>query len=476
MKTRATGSRVIAGVATVGALAIATLGLAPGALSDSKTANDPDSPYPDITLTYLAGPLYQPNMLVPNYSTKKHKTWVLPATPATTQWGVYDNDVAPALTINSGDTVAVETLPGGGGQVVPGITEDQLLKINTDDGIRGPHTLTGPIYVNGAEPGDVVAIHINKIRTRSYATNNNSPTGGLFYESPELFPIQVNSYYLDTENMTAQILPNIKVNLKPFPGVLAVGRPDSDDFKCIDDSCNTVPPGNYGGNLDLNVMQVGTTTYLPVLVPGALIWTGDSHAKQGNGEIDLDALETAFPELNITITLIKDQPQVNWPLVETPDSWVTVGYALDLNVALDNLKTETVRFLMDSRKISQAAATKVMFDTWNCPITEVTDIVLGAHCIIPKSAKALRSPALPTSDTADYWVTTGSDPDIYKAMKEASLAALYKMSKAMKITIRQAYTLATMELDCRIERYHWGPDKNISCLVPKSIYTKPSVK
>jgi acetamidase/formamidase len=223
-------------------------------------------------------------------------------------------------------------------------------------------------------------------------------------------------------------------------------------------------------------MQVGTTTYLPVLVPGALIWTGDSHAKQGNGEIDLDALETAFPELNITITLIKDQPQVNWPLVETPDSWVTVGYALDLNVALDNLKTETVRFLMDSRKISQAAATKVMFDTWNCPITEVTDIVLGAHCIIPKSAKALRSPALPTSDTADYWVTTGSDPDIYKAMKEASLAALYKMSKAMKITIRQAYTLATMELDCRIERYHWGPDKNISCLVPKSIYTKPSVK
>lgn len=103
-------------------------------------------------------------------------------------------------------------MTAGGGQVVPGITVEQIEKINTDVPGRGPHTVTGPIYVNDAQPGDVVKIHINKIKMRDYATNNSSSTGGLF---PEIFEPKVDSYYLDTEKMQMKFEPNIVVPLAP---------------------------------------------------------------------------------------------------------------------------------------------------------------------------------------------------------------------------------------------------------------------
>ncbi|MCX6423735.1 MAG: acetamidase/formamidase family protein [Actinobacteria bacterium] len=369
------------------------------------------------------------------YSTGKNKMWLLPATPATTQWGVFDNTVTPALRINSGDTVAIETLRAGNGQVVPGISIEQLITINTALPGRGPHTVTGPIYVNGAEPGDVVAVHINKIRMLSNATNNSSPTGGLF---PEIFPSRVDSYYLDNDKMEAKFTKNIVIPLAPFPGILAVGRPDADSTGRLctvqtvapgsaPNSCNTVPPGDYGGNLDLKEMQVGSTTYLPVFVPGALIWTGDSHAAQGNGEFDLDALETAFPELNVTITLIKNQPQVTWPIVENPTTYTA------------------------------------------CPISEVVDIVLGTYCVIPKDRNAPAANPLPRKDNSDFWVTHASNADPMVALKAAVMASIKKISSKLHITADRSYRLSTFVTDCQFGPYRSGP-YDITCLVPKSIY------
>jgi len=199
---------------------IATAGVTVSALlaacgsSTTGGAKNPDSPYPDYTATFLQGPPNQDYMEAKPLSRDGHRFWMLPATPQTTQWGVYDNAIAPVLRIDSGDTVAIQTLPAGGGQVAPGINEGQIEKINGAVHNRGPHTVTGPIYVNDAEPGDVLAIHINRIQLAPYATNNTAKGKGLF---PDEFPEQVTSYYLDTEKMQMRFSPNVLVPLEPFP-------------------------------------------------------------------------------------------------------------------------------------------------------------------------------------------------------------------------------------------------------------------
>lgn len=438
--------------------AVAACGAKPG------TASDPDSPFPDYTATFLQGPPNQDYMEAKPLAKNGHRFWMLPATPQTTQWGVYDNDIAPVLRIDSGDTVAIQTVPAGGGQVAPGINEGQIEKINTAVPNRGPHTVTGPIYVNDAEPGDLLAIHINRIQLPMYATNNTAKGKGLF---PDEFPEQVTSYYLDTEKMQMQFSPNVVVPLEPFPGVLAVGRSDTTNSWCTDGKCSTEQPGTYGGNMDLPEMQVGSTTYLPVQVKGGLIWTGDSHAKQGNGEIDLDALETWFPELNITVDLIKGRPQ-QWPTVETEKAWVAVGYDEDLDQALDINIAETTKLIMAKRHLSEADAKTAMDTAWDCRISEVVDEVLGTYCVVPKNPDAPRAAALPVADTADAWVSTGRAPKTIDAMKTAASAALDSMARNLGITRNDAYHLATMVLDCRIDRWTSG-EKTVACMVPKSI-------
>lgn len=428
------------------------------------TAGNPDSPYPDYTATFLQGPPNQSYMEAKPLSKNGHRFWMLPATPQTTQWGVYDNDTPPALRIDPGDSVAIQTMPAGGGQVAPGINEGQIEKINGAVKNRGPHTVTGPIYVNGAEPGDLLAVHINRIQLPAYATNNTAKGKGLF---PDEFPEQVTSYYLDTDKMQMRFSPNVLVPLEPFPGILAVGRSDTAGPWCTDGKCSTEQPGPYGGNMDLPEMQVGSTTYLPVQVAGGLIWTGDSHAKQGNGEIDLDALETWYPELNITVDLIKHQKQ-DWPTVETPTGWVAVGYDEDLDAALDINKREAVKLIADKRRLSEADAAAVLDETWDCRISEVVDEVLGTYCVIPKNLDAPRRPNLPTADTASHWVSTGTAPKALDAMKIAARAALDKMASNLDITRNDAYHLATMVLDCRIDRWTAG-DKTVACTVPKGI-------
>ena len=447
-----------AAVAAIGAL------LAGCGSASTGTAGNPDSPYPDYTATFLKGPPNQEYMEAKPLSKNGHRFWMLPATPQTTQWGVYDNTVAPVLRIDPGDTVAIQTLPAGGGQVAPGITEGQIEKINTAVKNRGPHTVTGPIYVNGAEPGDLLAIRINRIQLAPYATNNTAKGKGLF---PDEFPEQVTSYYLDTAKMQMRFAPNVVVPLEPFPGVLAVGRSDTSGPWCTDGKCSTEQPGPYGGNMDLPEMQTGSTTFLPVQVRGGLIWTGDSHAKQGNGEIDLDALETWFPELNITVDLIKNQRR-DWPTVETPRAWVAVGYDLDLDKALDINKAEAVKLIMDKQRLSEADAAGVLDRTWDCRISEVVDEVLGTYCVIPKNAGAQRVPNLPSADTPTQWVSTGRAPKALDAMKIAASAALDVMAKNLAISRNDAYHLATMVLDCRIDRPN-GTYKTVACMVPKSI-------
>jgi len=413
-------------------------------------------------LPFLAGPLVQEKMLAAaNVPNPKNKTYVLPAVAATTQWGVFDNQQPPVLKIRSGDTVMTETLAASDNQVIPGVTAENIQTMNNAVPGRGPHTLTGPIYVEGAEPGDVLRIHLNKIVPRPYGSNDNLPGRGLF---PDKFPTaHVKYFYLDTKNMRTQFAPGIVVPLHPFPGIIAVaqaqpGKLDSD------------PPGNYGGNMDLRELTEGTTLYLPVFVKGGLVWTGDSHAVQGNGEINLTALETSYAEFSFTIDVVKNRA-VNRPLVETPTSWITVGYDTDLNKALDSLKAETIRFIMAERNVPQDKAEQIMYANWNCPISEVVNGVQGTYCIIPKDHHAAKPAPLLTQDTATQYVTYAKNADVHEAMREASWAMLQKLEKFKHMKPLDAYSLASLTMDCRIAPYHSG-DKEVHCTVDKSLWVK----
>jgi acetamidase/formamidase len=389
------------------------------------------------------------------------KVHLLPATMETTQWGWFNNAQPPVLHVNSGDTVVFETMMHSHNQVVPGATIEQIKKLRTDFPGRGPHTLTGPVYIEGAEPGDVLRVRINRIVPRSYGTNFNVP--GMFGEFPSKFPDgQVKYFYLDLERKVAEFAPGIEIPLKPFPGTLGVARAEPGQY-------SSVPPGRYAGNIDVRDMTEGTALYVPVFVKGALLWTGDSHAAQGNGEINLTALETAYKEMSVTVDVLKNT-KLEWPRVETKDAWITLGIDRDLNKALEILESETETFLMEQRKIDKAAAQKLMMASWDCRVTQVVDVNKGLHCFNAKNPKEKRSvEALPGAENKAYFVTVGRDADLNKAMDDASWAMIELLQQKKGLSRLDAYGLASMVMDCRLAA-PTGAQKTVHCLLPKSTW------
>src|SRR5882724_11540031 len=317
------------------------------------------------------------------------KVHLLPATLETTQWGWFDNAQAPVLRVNPGDTIVLETMMHSHNQVVPGITIEQTKKTRTDFPGRGPHTLTGPIYIEEAQPGDVLKVTLNKIVPRAYATNFNVP--GMFGQFPTIYADgQVKYFYLDLEKMTTEFLPGIVIPLRPFPGTLAVARKDPGRY-------SSVPPGEFAGNMDIRDFVVGSSLYVLVHVPGALLWTGDSHAGQGNGEVNLTAIETAYREFNITVEVIKGSP-LAFPRIETPKSWITMGFDADLNKAWDQAKAETVTFLSAQRNVAAAQATQLMTTMSDCRVSQVVNIKKGIHCLNPKNVRGREDMERPTRE------------------------------------------------------------------------------
>jgi acetamidase/formamidase len=386
---------------------------------------------------------------------------LLPATMETTQWGWFNNAQPPVLTVNTGDTIVFETMMHSHNQVVPGTTIEQIKKLRTDFPGRGPHTLTGPVYIEGAEPGDVLKVRINRIVPRAYGTNFNVP--GMFGEFPSKFPDgQVKYFYLDLERKVAEFAPGIEIPLAPFPGILGVARAEPGQY-------SSVPPGRYAGNLDIRDETEGSALYVPVFVKGALLWTGDSHAAQGNGEINLTALETAYKEMSVTVDVIKNM-KLEWPRIETRDSWITVGIDRDLNKALDILKEETTAFLMEQRKIGKDEAEKLMMASWDCRVSQVVDVNKGLHCFSAKNVKERRKiEALPEQENKVYLVTVGRDVDLNKAMDDASWAMIDVLQNGKQLSRLDAYGLASMVMDCRLAA-PTGPRKAVHCLVPKSTW------
>ncbi len=390
------------------------------------------------------------------------KVYLLPATLETTQWGWFDNSQAPVLTVDSGDTVVMETMMHSHNAVVPGRTIEEIKKLRTDFPGRGPHTLTGPVYVRGAEPGDTLKVKINRIVPRAYAANFNVP--GMFGEFPKEFQDgQVKYLYLDLDRKVTDFLPGITIPLGPFPGTIGVARKEPGRY-------SSVPPGEYAGNMDIRDLTEGATLYVPVHVPGALFWSGDSHAGQGNGEVNLTAIETAYKELNVTLTVLKDMP-LDFPRIETAKSWITMGFDQDLNKAWDWAKNQTVAFLAQQRKLTADKAAELMPKVSDCRISQVVNIKKGIHCLNPKNPKGKEDMERPTKETPKYYVTHAADADLNKSMDTASMAMINWLQSAKGIARLDAYGLASVAMDCRVGAIS-SSQKNVHCLLPKSLWTK----
>ena len=385
---------------------------------------------------------------------------LLPATLDTTQWGWFDNAQPPVLRVKSGDTVVLETMMHSHNQIVPGTTIEEIKKTRTDFPGRGPHTLTGPIYIEEAQPGDVLKVTLNKIVPRAYATNFNVP--GMFGQFPTVYSDgQVKYLYLDLDKMTTEFLPGVVLPLRPFPGTIGVARKEPGRY-------SSVPPGEYAGNMDIRDLVAGTMLYVPVFVPGALLWTGDSHAGQGNGEVNLTAIETAYKEFNVTVEVIKGKP-LDFPRIETAKSWITMGFDQDLNKAWAQAKAQTIKFLSEQRGVSAEQAGKLMTTVSDCRVSQVVNVKKGIHCLNPKNAGDKEDMERPTKETSKYYVSHAKDADLNKAMNEASMAMIKLLETDKKIARLDAYGLASVAMDCRVGAIS-DTEKNVHCVIPKSIF------
>ena len=311
---------------------------------------------------------------------------VVPSTKETVRLGVFDANLSPVLTIDSGDILSFpDTWSHFLNEMQPGVPVDKLAQLRTSNPGRGPHSIIGPVAVNKAEPGDVLEIRYQTLRPYEWgAVFNNPGSLGTGLLPQDYAQGQIKYVDLDLQAMQGKFMPKITIPLKPFQGTFGLAPPDGYFPPLSPGVTSSVPPGPHGGNLDLGELSEGSTLYLPVWKPGGLIYTGDSHAVQGDGEISLTALETRMREARVQVILHK-QKNLAWPVAETASHWITLGLDKDLNVAMTLAARNAIKFLAAQAKISELDAYALCSISVSFRVTQVVDIVRGVHAMIPKA-------------------------------------------------------------------------------------------
>lgn len=340
----------------------------------------------------------------------------VPSRPETVSWGWYPIDKEPVLTIQSGETVRINTLTHAGatqseepvgyltGLGVPSdeIHQDVLDFWASREGRpregRSGHVITGPIYVEGAEPGDMLEIQILAIETRvPWGVNNTSSRGGVFSRSYPGFGD--DDAELDIPPGTRHVIrtgevdgrdvaffsPDIQVPLAPFMGIVAVA-PDpvvGDPGVTVPGVQGSRPPGAFGGNLDVKDLTAGTTVYLPVFHSGALFYVGDPHGAQGDGEVSGTAIEQSLTG-TFRLVVHKDA-SISGPRAETDTHYLIMGIDLDLDRAIRHATWEVVDFLVTEKDLSAAKALSLASIAVDFRVSEVVDLTQVVTGFIPKS-------------------------------------------------------------------------------------------
>lgn len=310
-------------------------------------------------------------------------TYELKATPDTVVVGYYWSEAKPALKIQSGDTVKIQTAGTGGARAIAmGVPADQIPPefeaINKNAKDRGPggHVLTGPVYIEGAEPGDVLEVRIQKIDLGvPYAMNGFRPTAGFLEED---FPYSRSKLIrLDAQRMVGTFGNGIEIPLKPFFGSMGVAPPPAAG------RISSAPPWIHAGNIDNKEFVAGTTLYIPVHTKGALFEVGDGHAGQGDGEVDIQAMETSL--VGTFQFVVRKDMHLTWPRGETPTHYIVMGMDEELVVATKTAVREMIDFLVHEKGLNKDDAYMLTSVAADFHITQLVDGKKGVHGMILKS-------------------------------------------------------------------------------------------
>jgi acetamidase/formamidase len=312
------------------------------------------------------------------------RTHRLEATPKTVAYGYYWSAAEPVLRIASGDVIDVDTLltntPTGLQRA--GVPDDKIqaslksivAEVTGDRRGPGGHILTGPVYVEGAQPGDALQVDILSIDlAMDYGYNGCS---GFLRENCDR-NVGIRIIHLDRSSMTAEFAPGIVIPLHPFFGSMGVA-PAADIGRV-----SSTPPGTHAGNLDNKDLVAGTTLYIPVFAPGALFEVGDGHAAQGDGEVDQTAIETSLRG-TLRLTVHKGMT-LAWPRAETPTHYISMASDKDLTIATKTAIQEMIDFVASTKHMSKHQAYQLTSVAGDVAITQLVDQTLGVHVKMPKS-------------------------------------------------------------------------------------------
>lgn len=302
----------------------------------------------------------------------------------------FDNNETPVLYIEPGDILLVETCYHHQDRNMPGVTIEQILVWHSEDKARslnytyawpgGPnkeeshHTLTGPIYVRGAEPGDVLEISYISFQIKPYGFQEMLP--GAPVTPQEAGNGSVWWYFLNTTSRTAEVAPGVVIPFRPHPGIVGVAPHEPGHYA-------GAVPGKHAGNLDSPDITEGTIEYIPVWVKGALLKIGDFHVAQGYGEVTTSALEGAAWIL-MKVDLRKGL-NLTMPMLSTPTHWVVWGLDLDLDAALKKAVKNAIDFIVWNYGLDRKTAYAVASMAVDFVINEACNVNLGVQANIPKS-------------------------------------------------------------------------------------------
>jgi acetamidase/formamidase len=324
---------------------------------------------------------------------------VLRASPRTVSWGWIRSDLPPVLRVRPGQRVRIETVSHQGLNTAldpaayfarAGIPAREVLPeareihrtLQRPEG-AGPHLVTGPLYIEGARPGDLLEVRVLEIALRvGYGVNATGPGYGVL---PDLLAEPASRIVrLDRARRLARFAPGLSVPLAPFMGILAVA-PDP-----ALGPASTKPPGPFGGNLDLRHLTAGSRLYLPVFNEGALFYAGDGHAAQGDGEVDGTAIETSLAPMLQFFVHPQAGRALRWPRAEDARHHYVLGMGPDLDVALAEAVRETVAFLGERAGLAPAEAYALASLAVDFRIGEAVNAVKMAYGAVPKRLLAPR--------------------------------------------------------------------------------------
>jgi acetamidase/formamidase len=325
-------------------------------------------------------------LLIPLIALAAHGAdYQLKATPGTVVWGYYWSAAKPVLRIKSGDRVEMQTLVTNSPErlLAAGVKaediEAELKAVYTEVKDKGPggHILTGPIFVEGAEAGDTLEVRILSIKySIPYAYNSFRPTSGVL--TAEDFPKGATRIIpLDAKRNVAKFSEHIEIPLRTFFGSMGVAPPEAAG------RVSSAPPGTHAGNLDNKDLVAGTTLFIPVHVAGALFEAGDGHAGQGNGEVDITALETSL--VGTFQFVVRKDLHLKAPRGETPTHFIAMGLNPDLTEALKMAVREAIDFLVTEKGLSREDAYMLCSTAVDFNVTQAVDGTKGVHAMIPKS-------------------------------------------------------------------------------------------